>query len=225
MLFLAMQVRVMAACMESQADILECTASAQSGRREVMVCFSPMSMGQGNIFRSVSQELCPLGGGACMAGGMHGRGACMAGGMHGRGVCVAVGGMCSSAAYMAGGMHDSGVCVAWGYAWWGCAWHSVHIGMHGRGHAWQGGMHGSGVCMAGGTHGRGHVWQGCVCGRGHVWQEGMQGGGACAWHAPTPADTTRYGHWAGGTHPTGMHSCFLYFTPYRKRADSWLVRK
>ena len=43
-LFLAMQVRVMAACMESQADILECTASAQSGRREVTVCFSPMSM-------------------------------------------------------------------------------------------------------------------------------------------------------------------------------------
>ena len=45
-LFLAMQVRVMAACMESQADILECTASAQSGRREVTVCFSPMSMGR-----------------------------------------------------------------------------------------------------------------------------------------------------------------------------------
>ena len=42
-LFLAMQVRV-AAWMESQADILECTASAQSGRREVTVCFSPMSM-------------------------------------------------------------------------------------------------------------------------------------------------------------------------------------
>ena len=39
-----MHVRVMAACMESQADILECTASAQSGRREVTVCFSPMSM-------------------------------------------------------------------------------------------------------------------------------------------------------------------------------------
>ena len=38
-LFLAMQVRVMAACMESQADKLECTASAQSGRREVTVCF------------------------------------------------------------------------------------------------------------------------------------------------------------------------------------------
>ena len=43
-LFLAMQVRVMAACMESQADILECTASVQSGRREVTVCFFPMSM-------------------------------------------------------------------------------------------------------------------------------------------------------------------------------------
>ena len=39
-----MQVRVMAACMESQADILECIASAQSGRREVTVCFSLMSM-------------------------------------------------------------------------------------------------------------------------------------------------------------------------------------
>ena len=39
-----MQVRVMAVCMGSQADILECTASAQSGRREVTVCFSPMSM-------------------------------------------------------------------------------------------------------------------------------------------------------------------------------------
>ena len=42
--FLAMQVRVMAAYMESQADILECTASAQSGRREVTVFFFPISM-------------------------------------------------------------------------------------------------------------------------------------------------------------------------------------
>ena len=39
-----MQVRVMAACMESQADILEYTASAQSGWREVTACFSLMSM-------------------------------------------------------------------------------------------------------------------------------------------------------------------------------------
>ena len=43
-LFIAMQVTVMAACMESQADILECTASAQSGRTEATVCFSPLSM-------------------------------------------------------------------------------------------------------------------------------------------------------------------------------------
>ena len=49
-LFLAMQVRVMAACMESQADILECTASAQSGRGEVTVCISPMSMISHQLF-------------------------------------------------------------------------------------------------------------------------------------------------------------------------------
>ena len=52
-LFLAMQVRVMAACMESQADILECTASAQSGRREVTVCFYPMSMGTVHVTTNV----------------------------------------------------------------------------------------------------------------------------------------------------------------------------
>ena len=57
-LFLAMQVRVMAACMESQADILECTASAQSGRREVTVCFSSMSMG-GTHFLSRRNTLKP----------------------------------------------------------------------------------------------------------------------------------------------------------------------
>ena len=51
-LFLAMQVRVMAACMESQADILERTASAQSGRREVTVCFSPMSMIPGQFYQT-----------------------------------------------------------------------------------------------------------------------------------------------------------------------------
>ena len=42
----------MAACMESQADILECTASAQSGRREVTVCFSPMSMAYNHIVQN-----------------------------------------------------------------------------------------------------------------------------------------------------------------------------
>ena len=70
----------------------------------------------------------------------------------------------------------------------------------------------TGVClsMGGGMHGGGHVWQGegCVwwgrgvCGRGCM-AGGMQGrGGVCA-----TADTTGYGQWAGGTHPTGMHSC------------------
>ena len=43
----------MAACMESQADILECTASAQSGRREVTVCFSPMSMVSSKLTRTL----------------------------------------------------------------------------------------------------------------------------------------------------------------------------
>ena len=32
--------------------------------------------------------------------------------------------------------------------------------------------------------------------------------GMCGTHAPFPADTTRHGQSAGGTHPTGMHSCF-----------------
>ena len=56
----------------------------------------------------------------------------------------------------------------------------------GAGHAWQG------VHAQGGMHGRG-VWGVCVC----------RGRGACV------ADTTRYGQWAGGTHPTGMYSCYL----------------
>ena len=72
-----------------------------------------------------------------------------------------------------------------------------------------------GVCVVGGVHGGGHVWQG-VCGAGwHVWQgEGAcmaeghawQGGhvwqGACMTGEMTTA--------ADGTHPTGMHSCFIY---------------
>ena len=66
-----------------------------------------------------------------------------------------------------------------------------------------GGVHGRGacvagwVCMVGGMHGRGHaLW-------GNAWQGAcVVGGGACL------ADTKRYGQWAGGTHPTGMHSCY-----------------
>ena len=46
-------------------------------------------LGQGNIFRSVCQEFCPQGKGACVWGGsMRNRGACMVGGMCGRGACM-----------------------------------------------------------------------------------------------------------------------------------------
>ena len=71
-------------------------------------------------------------------------------------------------------------------------------GVHGRGvrmvgHVWQG------ACMTGGC-----VWHGrCAWQEAHVWQGGMHG------THPHP-DTTRYGQWAGGTHPTGMHSCFHF---------------
>ena len=86
--------------------------------------------------------------------------------------------------------------------------------MHG---CWQGGVRGRGVCVAGGAgvHGRGacmaggHVWWGGVRGRGGVHgRGGMQGacmaGGVRGMHTP-PRDTA--GQCAGGTHPTGMHSC------------------
>ena len=87
---------------------------------------------------------------------------------------------------------------------------SVRGGVRGQGAYVVGGMHGQGACMAwGGMHG-----QGGLCGGGHVWQGGgaCVAGGVCVWHAPghTPlADTTAtaYSQWAGGMHPTGMHSC------------------
>ena len=49
-----------------------------------------------------------------------------------------------------------------------------------------GGVHGRGACMVGGVHGRGHEWWG--------WGACMAGETATA---------------AGGTHPTGMHSCYI----------------
>ena len=79
-------------------------------------------LGQGNIFRSVCHEFCPRGGGACMAGGMHGRGACM------------------------GGMCGRGACVAGGHAWWGCM-HAMHVPPTPRDMVGQcaGGMHPTGM--------------------------------------------------------------------------------
>ena len=118
-----------------------------------------------------------------------------------------------------GGMHGrgcawQGACMVGECAWWGsvCGRRACMAGgVHGGGHVWQrGGMHGRGAfvavgwvagegmcdrgcawwgrCMAGGMHGGGHVWQG-----------GMY----------AMADTMGYGQWAGGMHPTGMHSCFF----------------
>ena len=57
-----------------------------------------------------------------------------------------------------------------------------------------------------GVHGEGgmHGKRGGICGEG-----GMHGKGGHAW------DMTRYGQLAGGTHPTGMHSCL----------QVWLARK
>ena len=69
-------------------------------------------------------------------------------------------------------------------------------GMCGRG------MCGGGACVMGGHawHRGMHVWCG-VHGRGHAWQEGVHGRGACMAEETATA--------AKGTHPTGMHSCFV----------------
>ena len=51
--------------------------------------------------------------------------------------------------------------------------------------------------------------RGCSGGRGvggRAWLL-RGGGGACVGYD----EIRRYGPWAGGTHPTGMHSCFIYF--------------
>ena len=94
--------------------------------------------------------------------------------------------------------------------------------MHGRGHAWQKGMHGGGVhgrgwaCMAGGHAWQGghvwqggHAWQGRVCGGGHARQgeHAWWWWGVCMPHMPPPTLQGTVGQCAGGTHPTGMHSC------------------
>ena len=105
---------------------------------------------QGNVFRCVRQEFCPGGHawqgrawqGACVAGRqeMHGGGACMAGcvhggGMHGSGGCVA-----------------GGACMAEGHAWQRGMHGRGHVwqleGMHGRGVCVAGEM----AIVAGGTH-------------------------------------------------------------------------
>ena len=120
---------------------------------------------------------------------------CPQGGLHGcQGVCVVAGGICGCRGV--GGM--CGCC--WGHAW------LLGACMVARGwHVWLlGGMHGClGACMAPGGHA---WWRGCAWQRGHAWQRG-----ACmvrvAWVGYD--EIRRYDQWAGGTHPTGTHSCFL----------------
>ena len=89
-----------------------------------------------------------------------------------------------------GGVHaDGGVCVVKG---------GMHGegGMHGRGHAWWRGM-----------HGRGDAWW-----RGHVWWSGsMCGIGGCVWQRGGACVAGETATVAGGTHPTGMHSCVCHF--------------
>ena len=80
-------------------------------------------------------------------------------------------------------------------------------GVHGRGHAWQGSMHGRKCMWQGGTHGGGHAWQGWVCVAGGASMVGVCIMGGHAWQGACMArETTTV---AGGTHPTGMHSCYF----------------
>ena len=56
--------------------------------------------------------------------------------------------------------------------------------------------------MAGGVHGgERHVWQGGMHAGGCLWQGVCVAGGACMAGETATA--------AGGTHPTGMHSCYI----------------
>ena len=68
------------------------------------------------------------------------------------------------------------------------------------GHAWWQGVERvwCGVCMVAGRGCTWWWWGACILAGGV-----HGGGGGRAW------DTTRYGQWAGGTHPTGMHSCLM----------------
>ena len=68
-----------------------------------------------------------------------------------------------------------------------------------EGHVWQGvcrvgSIHSRRACISGGLHGRG---------RGIRGREGMHGKGGM-WGAYMAGETATE---AGGTHPTGMHSC------------------
>ena len=72
------------------------------------------------------------------------------------------------------------------------------------GHAWLQGacvVAGGACVVVGGMHGCGGAY--IVAGGMRGCRGGMHGGGGHAW------DTTKYGQSGGGTHPTGMHSCYI----------------
>ena len=86
---------------------------------------------------------------------------------------------------MVGGMHGKGgACVVWGVCGWGAC---VAGGMHRKG-----GVHGErrGLCGERGMHGEG----------------GVHGMPPPPPHPALLQDTD--GQYAGGTHPTRMHSCY-----------------
>ena len=165
-------------------------------------------------------------GGACVVAPGGGGGLCVVaprGGMHG----------CSG-----GGAHAwllrGGGCVA---AWGAHAWLLRGGGLCGclGGHVWllPGGcmVASGGLCVVAlGGHAwllrGGHVWLlwgACVVAPGgRVWL--LPGGRGHAWLLPgggLHGFWMRYGQWAGGTHPTGMHTCFMYFS---SRLEIWTGR-
>ena len=94
----------------------------------------------------------------------------------------------AAGAWQGGGMRGTGVCIA-----------GVCLcRRHGRGRVWRGG-----VCMVRGMHGGGHVWR---CGWGGAGCVGGQGVCVCGRGVCVAGETATA---SDGTHPTGMHSCFL----------------
>ena len=128
------------------------------------------------------------------------------------------------------GVHgcSGGACVVAPGGVHGCSWGGMHGCLGGcvvaRGGVWllpgacmvrgaclaKGGCVVEGTCMAK----RRHVWQGgsCMVKGGHVGQKG-----ACVAKGWGVRGRYTAGHCAGGTHPTGMHSCAIkYFNvPFR----------
>ena len=73
-----------------------------------------------------------------------------------------------------------------------------------------------GVCSRGVSGpGEGGVWSQGVSVLGVVWSQGVSAPDGARWRPPGTAPV------AGGTHPTGMHSCFAY----KFISFSWTIKK